>query len=40
MLKFNNNFINYCLKEIEKLVWFKKPKIVIKKNENNHYLLF
>ena len=31
MLKFNNNFTNYYLKETEKLVWFKKPKVVIKK---------
>ena len=40
MLKFNNNFTNYYLKETEKLVWFKKPKVVIKKNENNHYAWF
>ena len=39
MLKFNN-FTNYYLKETEKLVWFKKPKVVIKKNENNHYAWF
>ena len=40
MLKFNNDFINYYLRETEKLVWFKKPKIVFKKNENNHYAWF
>ena len=33
-------FKNYYLKETEKLDWFKKPKIAIRKDENNHYTWF
>ena len=40
MLKFHNNLKKFYLKEIEKLIWFKKPKNILQKNKNNHYIWF
>ena len=37
MQNFNTNFKNYYLRQLEKLVWFKKPKtILVKKNDNRY----
>lgn len=37
MHNFNTNFKNYYLRQLEKLVWFKKPKtILVKKNDNRY----
>ena len=40
MLESDINFKNYYLKKIEKLDWIKKPKIIIKKEKNNHLSWF
>ena len=40
MINPNIYFKNYYLKESEKLDWFKKPKIIIKKNRTNRYAWF
>ena len=40
MLKFNNNLKKFYHKEIEKLIWSKKPKNILKKDQNNHYTWF
>ncbi len=37
MLKLNKDFNNHYIKEAEKLVWEKKPRIVVKKSKSNRY---
>ena len=40
MIGTNINIKNYYLKESKKIYWHKEPKIIFKKNENNHYSWF
>ena len=40
MINLKLDIKNYYLKESQKLDWFKKPKIVIKKKKNNRYTWF
>ncbi len=40
MIKLDNKFNKYYLRESEKLSWFKKPKKIVKVSENNKYIWF
>ena len=40
MIKISNLFKDYYLKEAKKLDWHIEPKIVFKKDKNNHYNWF
>ncbi len=40
MYRLNNNSKKFYLKEIEKLIWYQKPKVIFKKKKNNHYSWF
>ena len=40
MIKLNHNFEKHYLNESNKLNWYKKPTIAVKKNKNNHYSWF
>ena len=40
MHKINNSSKKFYFKELEKLIWDQKPKIILKRNKNNHYSWF